>query len=205
MSEGSLTLERGLALLAAIAQSDVDGPTVTELAVELGISRPAVYRLLRPLETRGMVRRDGSRCWLGVGLLPLAGAVLPQLRSAARPVLRALADRVGATAHLTVADGEEALAVAVVEPARQDMHVAYRVGARHALYRGAGGRAIGLAEGWAASSGELQDGAHGVAAPLRGVPGLRASVGVISLRPLEAELVGPAVVSSAAQLAAALR
>ena len=64
------------------------------------------------------------------------------LRDLAVPVLRALAESVGCTAHLTVADGEEALALAVVEPSWTDFHVAYRVGSRHPLNRGAAGKAI---------------------------------------------------------------
>jgi DNA-binding IclR family transcriptional regulator len=43
-----------------------------------------------------------------------------------------------------VADGDEALALAVVEPTWTDFHVAYRVGARHPLSQGAAGKAIGL-------------------------------------------------------------
>ena len=50
--------------------------------------------------------------------------------------------RSGCTAHLTIADGDEALALAVIEPSWTDFHVSYRVGARHPLDRGAAGRAI---------------------------------------------------------------
>jgi hypothetical protein len=39
---------------------------------------------------------------------------------------------------------------------------------------------------------------------VRGVPGLRASIGVVSLDPLEAAAVGPKVVSAAARLAGIL-
>jgi len=134
--------------------------------------------------------------------------VLPQLRDAAGPVLRDLAEKVGATAHLTVAQGEQALAVAVVEPSWTSFHVAYRVGTRHALTAGAAGKAMSLrpgGRGWATSTGELQTGASGVAAPVRGVPGLRASVGVVSLEPLDAAEVGPQVVAAATRLADVLR
>ena len=75
-------------------------------------------------------------------MLHLASAVQPVLRDLAVPVLRALAEAVGCTAHLTVADGEEALALAVVEPSWTDFHVAYRVGSRHPLDQGAAGKAI---------------------------------------------------------------
>jgi len=207
-AESSLTFERGLALLQAIADVDGEPPTISELAERIGVSRAAVYRLLGPLQSRGLVRRDGSRVRLGLGVLQLAGRVLPQLRQAASPVLRGLAEHVGATAHLTVADGDEAQAVAVVEPSWTDFHVAYRVGSRHSLRRGAAGKAILLRPDsgvqWSLTTGELQRGAHGVAAPVRGVPGLRASVGVVALQPLDAAKVGPLVVAAARSVAAAL-
>jgi DNA-binding IclR family transcriptional regulator len=207
-AESSLTFERGLALLQAVADVDGEPPTISELAERIGVSRAAVYRLLGPLQARGLVRRDGSRVRLGLGVLQLAGRVLPQLRQAASPVLRSLAEQVGATAHLTVADGDEAQAVAVVEPSWTDFHVAYRVGSRHGLRRGAAGKAILLRPDspvqWSVTAGELQPGAHGVAAPVRGVPGLRASVGVVAMQPLDAAKVGPLVVSAARSVAAAL-
>lgn len=206
--ESSLTLERGLALLQAVADADTEAPSISDLATAIGASRAAIYRLLGPLQARGLVRREGSRVRLGLGVLQLAGRVLPQLRFAALPALRGLAEKIGATAHLTVVHGNEAQAVAVVEPSWTAYHVAYRVGTRHPVQRGAAGRAIGLAaEGpeWVASSGELQAGAHGVAAPVRGVPGLQASVGVVSFEPLKADEVGPHVVAAAAAVAVALR
>ena len=58
-SEGSLTLERGLALLQAVADAG-EAATISELAIAIGASRAAVYRLLTPLAARGLVRRDGS-------------------------------------------------------------------------------------------------------------------------------------------------
>jgi hypothetical protein len=50
----------------------------------------------------------------------------------------------------------------------------------------------------------LQAGAHGVAAPVLGVEGLEASVGVVSLVPLELETTGAAVIATAAAVARAL-
>ena len=206
--ESSLTLERGLNLLQAVADADSEAPTISDLATAIGVSRAAVYRLLGPLQNRGLVRREGSKVRLGLGVLWLAGRVLPQLRFASLPALRALAEQVGATVHLTVADGNEAQAIAVVEPSWTSYHVAYRVGARHPVQRGAAGRAIDLPPNgprWVTSTGELQAGAYGVAAPVRGVPGLRASIGVVALEPLSPVEIGPHVVETAAAVADALR
>ena len=140
----SLTLDRGLRLLDLLARPEnAAGMTVTALAASLGMSRTAAYRLLGTLESHGyVVRLPGGRVRLGYAVTRLAAAVAPLVRAAATPVLRRLADELGATAHLTLVDGDAALAVVVVEPTWTDVHVAYRPGTRHVLDRGAAGRAI---------------------------------------------------------------
>jgi DNA-binding IclR family transcriptional regulator len=210
MAESAQTLDRGLRLLALLADAPL-GRSVAELAAELGVGRAVVYRLLAALEAHNLAHRaaDG-RARLGFGVLDLARRVQPLLREAAAAPLRALAEDVGATAHLTVADAGLALAVAVVEPSWTDFHVAYRVGSRHPLERGAAGRAILLGreqepgEAYVVTAGELQRGAHGVAAPVLGVPGLEASVGVVALSEMDSSAVGDRVVRAAAAVAAAL-
>jgi DNA-binding IclR family transcriptional regulator len=209
-AETSQTLDRGLRVLRVLAESP-DGLTITELSGRLQVNRTVVYRLISTLEQHGLVRRDArSRLFVGLGVLGLASAVQPLLRDLAMPVLRSLAESVGCTAHLTVADGDEAQALAVVEPTWTDFHVAYRVGARHPLSQGAAGKAIGLldAEGpaYAVTSGELQSGARGLAAPVRGVEGLRASVGIVTLDgAIDEQVVAPQVIAAAQDVAERLR
>ena len=205
----SLTLDRGLRLLDLLARPEnAAGVTVTALAASLGMSRTAAYRLLGTLESHGYVGRlpDG-RVRLGYAVSRLAAAVAPLVRAAATPVLRRLADEVGATAHLTLVDGDAALAVVVVEPTWTDVHVAYRAGTRHALDRGAAGRAIVRGreggKGWVSSRSELQPGAYGVAAPLPAGE-VEGSVGVVALTDLDEERVGPAVVAAAGEVGDAL-
>jgi DNA-binding IclR family transcriptional regulator len=205
----SLTLDRGLRLLDVLARPEnAAGMTVTALSAGLGMSRTAAYRLLGTLETHGYVGRlpDG-RVRLGYAVTRLAAAVAPLVRAAATPVLRRLADEVGATAHLTLVDGDAGLAVVVVEPTWTDVHVAYRAGTRHALDRGAAGRAIlrGRAggDGWVSSRSELQPGAYGVAAPLP-AGAVEGSVGVVALAELDEDRVGPAVVTAAGEVGTAL-
>src|SRR5690349_11151407 len=148
---------------------------MTELAARLEVNRTIVHRLVTTLEGHALVRRDAQgRLRVGLGVLRLGAAVQPVLRDLAMPVLRALAEAVGCTAHLTVADGEEALALAVVEPSWTDFHVGYRVGARHPLSSGAAGKAILLGRAadptpYVVTVGELQSGARGLAAPVRDV------------------------------------
>ncbi|QBR93819.1 IclR family transcriptional regulator [Nocardioides euryhalodurans] len=223
-SETSQTLDRGLRVLSVLAGTPT-GLTVTELASTIGVNRTVVYRLVSTLEQHALVRRDRTgRLHVGLGVLHLSAAVQPVLRDAATPVLRELAETVGCTAHLTIADGEDALALAVIEPSWTDFHVSYRVGARHPLDRGAAGRAILLGRGdpragattdvahggdprpsYVATTGELQPGARGLAAPVRGVDGLEASVGIVTLDDLDVDLLGPTVQGAAAALASLLR
>ena len=156
-----------------------------------------------------MLRRDGDgRLRLGAGVLHLARRAQPLLAEGALPALRRLAEQAGATAHLTVVEGGEGVALAVVEPSWTSFHVAYRTGSRHPLERGAAGRAIlagrAGAAGPVSTSGELQSGAYGVAAPVLGVPGLEASVGVVSLAPLDVDVIGAQVTAAATTIATAL-
>ncbi|HEY2948256.1 MAG TPA: helix-turn-helix domain-containing protein [Micromonosporaceae bacterium] len=206
--ETAQTLDRGLRLLRLVADAP-GGLTVTEAASRLGVGRAVIYRLVGTLVEHGMIRRDGGgRLRMGLGLLQLARRAQPLVADAALPALRRLAEQVGATAHLTVAEGGEAVALVVVEPSWTTFHVAYRAGTRHALDRGAAGRAIlGGRRGEAAAvstTGELQAGAYGVAAPVLGVEGLEASVGVIALAPLDAATLGPRVVATADAVAKSL-
>ncbi len=210
-AETSQTLDRGLRVLEVLAASP-GGLTVTELSARLEVNRTVVYRLVSTLEPHALVRKDArGRLHVGLGILHLASAVQPVLRDLAVPVLRQLAERVGCTAHLTVADGDEALALAVVEPSWTDYHVSYRVGSRHPLRQGAAGKAILLgraadesAAPYVVTTGELQAGARGLAAPVAGVVGLEASVGIITLGDLDVDTVGPMVAAAAAEVAACL-
>lgn len=210
-AETSQTLDRGLRVLAVLA-SHPNGLTVTELAGAVGVNRTVVYRLVTTLEQHGLARRDAAgRLHVGLGVLALARGLQPVLREMANPVLRRLAEDLGATAHLTLADGGEALAIAVVEPSWTDFHVAYRVGARHPLNQGAAGRAILLgreinagsevADRFVQTAGELQPGARGLASPVLGVEGLEASVGIVTLGELDAATAGPRVAAAAAEVA----
>ncbi|GGQ02778.1 IclR family transcriptional regulator [Streptomyces mutabilis] len=216
-AETSQTLDRGLRVLKLLADTD-HGLTVTELSHRLGVNRTVVYRLLATLEQHALVRRDlGGRARVGLGVLGLGRQVHPLVREAAMPALRSLAEDIGATAHLTLVDGAEALAVAVVEPTWTDYHVAYRAGFRHPLERGAAGKAIlsarqqaqpaeeGKWPGYTLTHGELEAGACGAAAPLLGVTGVEGSVGVVMLADVVPERVGARVMDAAREVAEALR
>ncbi|MEY9965774.1 DNA-binding IclR family transcriptional regulator [Streptacidiphilus sp. MAP12-16] len=214
-AETSQTLDRGVKVLKLLADSE-RGLTVTELAGRLAVNRTVVYRLLATLEQHGLVRRDiGGRARVGLGVLRLAHRVHPLLREAALPALRSLAEELGATAHLTLVDGNDALVVAVVEPSWTDFHVAYRTGLRHQLDENAAGRAILAARAlpyggrpepaFVATGTEERSGACGAAAPLLGLSGIEGCVGVVMLGGMVPERVGPRVVEAATEVSEALR
>lgn len=213
VAASSRTLDRGLRVLEVLAGPDAGaGLSVTELATAVGVGRPAVYRLVATLEEHRLVSRDGARIRLGAGLVRLGAAAAPVVRAGVEPVLRRLAEATGATAHLTVVEGERAVALVVVEPTWTDLHVAYRSGTRHPLDQGAAGRAILAGRrgrlGPVRSDGELQSGAHGVAVPVVRDEADRAevlgSVGVVSLQPLDPG-VDALLVAAAADLVPVLR
>jgi hypothetical protein len=199
-----------LRLLRLVADRGATGITITELSRALEIGRPVVYRLVATLSEHALVRRSpDARVRLGSGVLHFAAALHPALRQAAYPILRRLADAAGATAHFTIADVGEALALVVVEPTWTDFHVAYRVGTRHPLERGAAGRAILAGRRGdgrvVATRGELEQGATGLSAPVLGLPLLEASVGVVTVKPLDEKRVTGLVAQAADTLGEAFR
>jgi DNA-binding IclR family transcriptional regulator len=207
-TETSQTLDRGLRLLEILAE-EPSGFTVTDLAHQLDVARPVVYRLLATLDEHGFVQRsDDGRIRLGLGLISLAAHVHPVLVRAATPILRDVADRIGATAQLVIADGSQALTMAVEEPRWTDFHVKARVGSRHPLDRGAAGKAVVHAQRHeptlVKTVGELQPGAHAMAIPVIGLTTIAASIGVVSMTDLQHDQVGPILVEAAKALAAAL-
>lgn len=194
----SQTLDRGLRALELIHEAE--RPLQSgELARALQVHRSIVYRVLRTLEAHRLVHRVPGGGWqLGVGLAVLARGVLPSLEAAATPELVALADDVGMTAFLAVADDAECVTLLSVEPRKSQVHVATRPGRRHPLDRGgpgiallAGGRALpgerpevtaARQAGWTYTRGEVVVGLSSVAAPVvTAQDGVVASLAVLFL------------------------
>jgi len=218
------TLDRGLQALAIVSQQE-RGISVAELAAALEVDRAIAYRLVTTLESRGLIARaDRGRVRLGAGLLVLASRFEPHLRTLATPLLRDLAETTRAAAFLSVATGDECVAIMVTEPEGTLLRVAYRVGSRHPLTRGAAGIAIlagrspspndpesvrlARRDGYSVTRGELQRGAVGVASPVhspaRASCGLEASVGVVAFEDLDVAGVKGLVIEGARRLAEAL-
>jgi DNA-binding IclR family transcriptional regulator len=147
----------------------------------LGVHRSIAYRLLQTLSNFGLAarRRDGAYI-PGARLATLAEAYLPQLREAAGPVMRSLADRLQTTVSLFVEQSDTAVAITMVEPTNAAHHLAFRPGVRTPLTRGAAGYAILAARpatpgepaavalarerGYATSHAEIEAGQYAVAA-----------------------------------------
>lgn len=213
-AETSQTLDRGLTVLAVLAESP-QGLTVTELASRLAVARTVVYRLVVTLEKHGLVRRaQDGRCRLGLAVLTLARQMTPFVRDAAMPALRRLADSVAATSFLALVDGTDMMFIAVAEPARSDLHFSIQVGMRRPIELSAAGRAILAARTtggrpldppWVTTRSETPRSAVFIAAPVLGVSGIEASVGVITTGDMSEADIGAAVARAAGETARALR
>ncbi len=118
---------------------------VTEIARRLDIDRASAHRLLRAMLDERFIEQDPqSRLYrLGLGVLDVAAVRISQhgLLGIAAPHLDALRDEVGETVALLVADGHEAVCLAVVE-SRHPMRIGYNIGERIPLHGSAGGQAL---------------------------------------------------------------
>lgn len=194
---GAQTLDRGIRILELLAEARY-GLTVHELAVKLGVHRAVIYRLVGTLTAHRLTARsDDGRVHLWTGIVALSRGVFAELQSVALPELERLAEGVGHTAILTVADGVEAVDIAVVEPRYTPVHIASRPGQRHPLERGASGKAILAANsphpsepaevararrrGYAVSRGEVNEGVFAVAASIRSGESPQASIAIVAL------------------------
>jgi DNA-binding IclR family transcriptional regulator len=141
-----LTLSRGLAILDAFAGQQELG--VNEIARRVGVHKSTVSRLCATLEQAGYLdRANGSAKFrLGTRLYRLVGApsAAPDLRAVARPILMAVVDKTGETAHLASLQRGELITIEVVE-GHHLMRMQGRVGQRQLFHASALGLAI-LAE-----------------------------------------------------------
>ena len=102
------------------------GISVADLTARLGFHRAITYRLVRTLETHGLVARgEDGQILLGAGLLTLASRFEPQLRLLAEPMLHQLAQETRAAAFLSVPQGKECVAILVAE-LEEALRVTYR-------------------------------------------------------------------------------
>jgi DNA-binding IclR family transcriptional regulator len=149
------SVERALGLLDALADGDELG--TNELARRTGINASTVSRLLATLAAGGYVEHvpQTGRYRLGIRFLHLGNAVLARLdlRTIARPHLRALADETGETATLSAPGEHDAVTVDFVQSSSTVQSVA-RLGRPSIGHATAAGKVV-LAHGGSDPGPEL--------------------------------------------------
>jgi DNA-binding IclR family transcriptional regulator len=183
---GSQTLARGLNALQLVAEAPA-GLTVQQVADGVGVHRTIAYRLLATLsQFRFVARGEDGRYRPAAGLAILGASFDRNVRQLSLPTLRALADDLGTTVSLLVAEGDQQVAVAVIVPTQVAYQLAFHEGSRYPLDRGAAGIAllasmparpderdlVGRAreQGWVITHGEIEPNTYGLAVPVHRPP-----------------------------------
>jgi IclR family acetate operon transcriptional repressor len=100
------SVDRAVTVLEILAQRGEAG--VTEIAAELGVHKSTAFRLVGALEQRGLVDqpRGRGKYRLGLGVVRLAGAATAQfdLARESRAVCERLAEELGETVNVAIAD-----------------------------------------------------------------------------------------------------
>src|SRR5690242_13417752 len=139
---GSQTLARGLAALQLVATSR-SGLTVQQVAESIGVHRTIAYRLLSTLaQFRMLTKGEDGRYRSAAGLAVLGASFDNNVRQLAVPTLRKLADELGTTVSLLVAEGDQQVAIAVIVPTNVFYQLNFHEGSRYPLERGAAGIAL---------------------------------------------------------------
>ncbi len=183
---GSQTLARGLNALQLVAEAPA-GLTVQQVADGVGVHRTIAYRLLATLsQFRFVARGEDGRYRPAAGLAILGASFDRNVRQLSLPTLRALADDLGTTVSLLVAEGDQQVAVAVIVPTQVAYQLAFHEGSRYPLDRGAAGIAllasmpprpderdlVGRAreQEWVITHGEIEPNTYGLAVPVHRLP-----------------------------------
>lgn len=214
---GTQTLVRGLSILELVARA-VDGATIQQIADSVDIHRTMATRSLQALADFNLVRRGSDgRFRIAAGVVALARDYQPDLRNASRPVLEHLAETLNVSACLFVEDGDEVVAVQVVEPQTDRVRLTFKIGSRHPIDLGSAAYAIaavyderpderpevGVArrDGFSRSHGEVEPGAFGVSVPVDlSVAGIAACVHVLSFQESLSDNAVPYVLEAAREI-----
>lgn len=183
---GSQTLARGLAALNLVAAAPT-GLTAQQVADHVGVHRTIAYRLLTTLARFRLVAKgEDGRYRPAAGLAVLGASFDNNVRQLSLPTLRALADDLGTTVSLLVAEGDQQVAVAVIVPTHVAYQLAFHEGSRYPLNRGAAGIALlasmparpgerdlvaeAREQGWVVTYGEIEPNTYGLAVAVRRKP-----------------------------------
>ncbi|OBF49654.1 IclR family transcriptional regulator [Mycobacterium sp. 852002-53434_SCH5985345] len=183
---GSQTLARGLTALQMVADAP-GGLTVQQLAEQVGVHRTIAYRLLSTLaEFRLVAKGEDGRYRPASGLAVLGASFDRNVRQVSLPTLRALADELGTTVSLLMAEGDQQVAIAVIVPSHVAYQLSFHEGSRYPLERGAAGIALlasmpprpgerdlvtrARESGWVSTYGEIEPNTYGLAVAVRRHP-----------------------------------
>jgi DNA-binding IclR family transcriptional regulator len=218
---GSQTLARGLAALQLVATSRA-GLTAQEVADRIGVHRTIAYRLLTTLaQFRLLAKGEDGRYRPASGLAVLGASFDNNVRQLSMPTLRALADDLGTTVSLLIAEGDQQVAIAVIVPGRVSYQLSFHEGSRYPLDRGAAGIALLASmpprpgerdlvpqtrkQGWVITYGEVEPNTYGLAVPVpRRPPSPPTCINLISHREDVVMRGRDAVVKAASELSAIL-
>jgi DNA-binding IclR family transcriptional regulator len=218
---GSQTLARGLTALQLVAASPT-GLTMQELADQVGVHRTIAYRLLTTLsQFRLVAKGEDGRFRPAAGLAVLGASFDHNVRQLSLPTLRALADELGTTVSLLIAEGDQQVAIAVIVPTQVAYQLSFHEGSRYPLDRGAAGIALlssmpprpaerdlvsqARARGWVTTYGEIEPNTYGLAVAVRRpAPSPPTCINLISHREDVVLRGKEAVINAAAQLSALL-
>jgi DNA-binding IclR family transcriptional regulator len=196
---GSQTLARGLNALQLVADAP-SGLTVQQVADGVGVHRTIAYRLLATLaQFRLVAKGEDGRYRPAAGLAVLGASFDRNVRQLAVPTLRALADDLGTTVSLLVAEGDQQVAIAVIVPTQVAYQLAFHEGSRYPLDRGAAGIALlasmpprpderdlvvrAREQGWVITHAEIEPNTYGLAVPVhRAAPSPPTCINLISHR-----------------------
>lgn len=180
---GSQTLARGLNALQLVASSPT-GLTVAQVADDIGVHRTIAYRLLSTLaQYRFVAKGEDGRYRSAAALAVLGASFDNNVRQLCVPTLRSLADELGTTVSLLVAEGDQQVAIAVMVPTNVFYQLSFHEGSRYPLDRGAAGIALlasmpprpqerdlvreARQQGWVITHGEIEPNTFGLAVPVR--------------------------------------
>ena len=183
---GSQTLARGLNALQLVASSPT-GLTVAQVADDIGVHRTIAYRLLSTLAQFRFVAKGEDGRYRSASALAVLGASFDNnVRQLCVPTLRGLADELGTTVSLLVAEGDQQVAIAVIVPTNVYYQLSFHEGSRYSLDRGAAGLALLASmpprpgerelvqqtrrQGWVITHGEIEPNTYGLAVPVRRKP-----------------------------------
>ena len=183
---GSQTLARGLNALQLVAEAPA-GLTVQQVADGVGVHRTIAYRLLGTLsQFRFVAKGEDGRYRPAAGLAVLGASFDRNVRQLSLPTLRTLADDLGTTVSLLVAEGDQQVAVAVIVPTQVAYQLAFHEGSRYPLDRGAAGIALlasmpprpderdlvvrARKQEWVITHGEIEPNTNGLAVPVHRLP-----------------------------------